>query len=938
MSSPDNRSGGRRWQFGSCEYAEISRKLMVDGQTIRMEAKPLEVLLQLLETPNQVIGKEHLLDSVWPDVVTTEQSLTTAISKLRRAVGGPRESIILNVAGVGYRMAVPVVCTLEELGASPLSINPGDPIPLRPHWEAVKKLSENERSPVWLARHQKTQEERVYKFALDGVRLRALQREVVVFRLLTKSLGERASFAVRILDWNFEEEPFFIESEYGGANLLQESESVTFCNVTLEQRVEIVAQVATAVAAAHALAVLHNDLKPTNILLAPRDAGPSGAVADSGGEGTGAAKWELKIADFGAASLENPELLRALEISALGVSSGTSSSSGMAGTAMYRAPELLSGAAHTVLSDIYAVAVVLYQLASGNFREPPSPGWEKKIADPLLRQDIADAANIDPTQRIQTMEELAGRLRNFKLRREEQGRRDERDAETRAMQEALARTRMRRPWVMLALASLSAAFLLALWTASHALRDRNAEGRRVATLESMYNFLAIDLLGQSNPYLGLAGAGNASQQTLVDAIAAASPQIDSRFAHQPEIAGRLHETIADSYRSRTRFEAADREYATAAERFRESEGPLSEHAMVAELKREFAGISALLPGSVQTAREGFDQQEKIIAKMGRRPADLQAWETLVKTALLGLGPHPEQAIPILNAAVDRARATPGFDPGLLVRLENQFSGIYTRLGDGKNLERVSRDMIALLTQQHGSQSATLLPSQMYLEEAFFLQGKYPETIAQADVNYARFNRLLGGQHQLTLATLATRAAAEGQMERYAEAERDDLLLYEAERQDPSGKRMEIGSLTDAATFECRRGNFSEGIEHARKVLQQTGPGPLAQPMFYNGSMFTIVECLLGQQEERPSADRAAALNEAGYLLNRVDIRQMSETSDESAYAGARQVALARVALLNGRLDIARTAAAAAEPLLATPGTDPFEKRQLERVKLELNRR
>ena len=239
MSYPDLRSKGRRWQFGCCEYVEISRKLIVNGQTVRMEAKPLDVLLRLLETPYQVVGKEHLLDSVWPDVETTEQSLTTAISKLRKAIGGPRESVILNVAGLGYRMAVPVVCTLEEQGSSPLAIRPGDTIPLRPHWQAIRKLSDNERSPVWLAQHQKTQEERVYKFAMDGVRLRALQREVIIYRLLTKGLGERASFLVRILDWNFEEEPFFLESEYCGENLLQASASPAFCSATIERRLQI---------------------------------------------------------------------------------------------------------------------------------------------------------------------------------------------------------------------------------------------------------------------------------------------------------------------------------------------------------------------------------------------------------------------------------------------------------------------------------------------------------------------------------------------------------------------------------------------------------------------------------------------------------------------------------------------------------------------------
>ena len=282
------------------------------------------------------------------------------------------------------------------------------------------------------------------------------------------------------------------------------------------------------------------------------------------------------------------------------------------------------------------------------------------------------------------------------------------------------------------------------------------------------------------------------------------------------------------------------------------------------------------------------------------------------------------------------RATPGFDPGLLVRLKNQFCGTYARLGDGKNLERVSREIIALLAREHGDDSPTLFPYQMYLEEAFYLQGRYPQVITQADANYAHFNRVLGDQNQLTLATLATRAAAEGQMQRYADAERDDLLLYAAEQRNPSGKRMEEGSLIDAATDECHRGDFADGILHAREVARETASGVSAQPAFYNGSLFTTAECILGEQEAHPSADKAAQLDQAKALLNQVDVKQMSETNDDSGYVGALDVARARLALLRGDREAALRTAAAAKLLFAGPGTDPFEKNELQRVTSQLH--
>jgi hypothetical protein len=445
----------------------------------------------------------------------------------------------------------------------------------------------------------------------------------------------------------------------------------------------------------------------------------------------------------------------------------------------------------------------------------------------------------------------------------------------------------------------------------------------------MYQFLAVDVLGQSNPYLAITGPSGASQQTLLNAVDTAVPQIDGRFSRQPEIAARLHETIADTYKDRTRFQAADHEYAAAARHYREVGGELSQAAIIVELKRCYADIAAILPGSIEVALNGFARQEVLIARVPHPSPELQAWETLVNTALMGMGPHPEQTLPLIRAAVQRAEATPGFDPALLLRLKKQFCGTYVRLGDGANLERVSREIIELLSKQHRSDSPLLFPYEMYLEEAFYLQGKYPETVAQANLNFARFDSVLGRANQLTLATLATRAAAEGQMERYEDAIRDDLELNAEERLSKADKRLEVGSLNDAATYECRKADFATGIDHAREVMRQSGPGPSSQPMFFNGSMFTLAECLIGRQEANHRSPRD--LDEARALLDRVDIRAMSETSDETAYEGARDVALARLASLQGSPEAAKHYADLAEPFLTRADADPYERRALGRI-------
>ena len=103
----------------------------------------------------------------------------------------------------------------ETLGWRPAA---GQEIPRRHHWHLEGKLGDGGFGEVWLARHDKTRDHRVFKFCYDAERLRALKREVTLFRILKDTLGERDDIA-RILDWNFEEAPYFLEAEYIGVDL-----------------------------------------------------------------------------------------------------------------------------------------------------------------------------------------------------------------------------------------------------------------------------------------------------------------------------------------------------------------------------------------------------------------------------------------------------------------------------------------------------------------------------------------------------------------------------------------------------------------------------------------------------------------------------------------------------------------------------------------------
>lgn len=94
-----------------------------------------------------------------------------------------------------------------------------------------------------------------------------------------------------------------------------------------EKCCEIVLQVLTALAYSHAQGVIHRDIKPSNVMVSR--------------EGV------IKIADFGVARLE---------------SSTMTQTGDMIGTPSYMAPEQFAGEVADARADLYAVAVMLYEL------------------------------------------------------------------------------------------------------------------------------------------------------------------------------------------------------------------------------------------------------------------------------------------------------------------------------------------------------------------------------------------------------------------------------------------------------------------------------------------------------------------------------------------------------------------------------------------------
>jgi len=389
--SPDanNSRVSYRYRFGSAEFDEAQRELRVAGLRVEVEPRALEVLVCLLRRAGEVVTKEELFADVWNGRITVDKVLPVAVAKLRRALGEANAELLQTQARIGYRLiGVTERFAVGQKLASHLQLAADQPVPGRANFILKRQLASAPGGEVWLAEHAKTHALRVYKFADVDERLRALKREVTLLRLLEESAIDRSRL-VDLIDWNLELPPFFLEFAWGGENM-QEWSKHSLPKLTRNEVLQMFLQIADTVSAAHGIGVLHKDLKPTNVLV---DSGRSDML--------------VRLTDFGSGHLLDPKRLEEAGITALGFTLAQGGLDSSAGTPLYIAPEIFSGHAPTVQSDIYALGIMLYQLLAGDLVRPMASGWEQVIDDDLLCEDIRLATDGDPARRLSSAAELA---------------------------------------------------------------------------------------------------------------------------------------------------------------------------------------------------------------------------------------------------------------------------------------------------------------------------------------------------------------------------------------------------------------------------------------------------------------------------------------------------------------------------------------------------
>ena len=117
----------KRVRFADFELDFGRFQLLRSRRPLRVEGLPLQLLMFMIENPQQLVTRARIAETLWgPDVfVDVEQGINTAIRKIRIALedDSAQPRYLQTVVGRGYRWVAPVYEESDELPAAAKQFN-----------------------------------------------------------------------------------------------------------------------------------------------------------------------------------------------------------------------------------------------------------------------------------------------------------------------------------------------------------------------------------------------------------------------------------------------------------------------------------------------------------------------------------------------------------------------------------------------------------------------------------------------------------------------------------------------------------------------------------------------------------------------------------------------------------------------------------------------
>ena len=230
------------------------------------------------------------------------------------------------------------------------------------HYRILEKVGEGGMGQVYRACDEHLSRDVALKIFPPGALVDESARKR--FRKEARALSQLSHPNIATLyDFDSQQGVDFLVMEYIGGQAV--GERIAAGSLPEREIAQLGAQLAEGLAAAHAVRIIHCDIKPDNL-----------RIASDG---------RLKIVDFGLARITLPVRTDITTSSAQGHS--------VAGTLPYMAPEQVSSEPLDARTDIYAAGAVLYEMATG--KRPFREDTNLQLADAILHKPVTPPSRLN---------------------------------------------------------------------------------------------------------------------------------------------------------------------------------------------------------------------------------------------------------------------------------------------------------------------------------------------------------------------------------------------------------------------------------------------------------------------------------------------------------------------------------------------------------------
>ena len=468
--------------------------------------------------------------------------------------------------------------------------------------------------------------------------------------------------------------------------------------LTLAQRLELIAKVCDAVHHAHQKGVIHRDLKPGNIL-----------VDDSG---------QPKVLDFGVARVTDADIRTTTLQTDVGQ---------LVGTLAYMSPEQVAGDSRQLdtRSDVYALGVLLYELLAGRVpfdvsqqtipqaarmiaeEEPTSLSSINRVFRGDIETIVAKALDKDKERRYQSAAALASDIRRYLS--------DEpisaRPASTIYQLRKFARRNralvggVLATFVVLLMGVAGTSYGLIQAVAQR--RDAESERNRALVAERVAEQRQADAEQQAaiaqaannflHEVLSLASPAKAMgrQVTVREAVDMAAADVSAFTAGQPETEAAVRAAVGRTYHSLGHFDLAAEQLKLALEIRRRELGP--EHPDTLSSMRKLAGALNDLgraEEAISLLRKGIETQRRILGEA--HPDTIDSCSALA-WFLFGDG-RAAEAEPLFRQVLEGFRMIDGPEAPTTLKAMTNLAAVLIKQGRVAEAEPLITEAAAALPQ------------------------------------------------------------------------------------------------------------------------------------------------------------------------------------------------------------------------------------------------